>query len=410
MGARECCYYKAAWVVVSPHEILKNGYVKTSGGKIVEVGSGRIPRGSKVVRRGTGAIIPGLINAHAHLELCALKGLVPCDSGFRDWVILLLEERMKLDRQTILEFAKKGVEELRSSGCVAVGEISTLGHTRKLLAETRMPGVWFKEYLGNSNGSDSRQISSLISGNDDPKALTCSAAIHGPHTTAPDLIAEIVGAAGKRNIPVSIHLAESEDEMEFITTGKGNWADFLSFRGIRFSNWGVPARSPVRYLEKLDALRENMLAVHLLRCDQKDIEILAKNKVKVCLCPRSNQNLHKRLPDPEKFIQAGLKPCLGTDSLASCDTLSIPDEMAFVARTFESVSPADILAMGTINGAEALGISDRFGTLTPGKSAAMAYAPVEGDSPDAVLENIVHGNFSKPIEPLFADKSYDLPG
>ncbi len=410
MSARECCYYKAGWVVISPDEIVKNGYVKTSGGKIVEVGSGRVPRGSQVVRRGTGAIIPALVNAHTHLELCALKGLVPYDSGFRDWVIRLLEERMKLDRKTIREYAKKGIDELRNFGCVAVGEISTLGYTRKALAETRMPGVWFKEYLGNFNSSDSAQILSTISENMENENTRYSMAIHGPHTTAPDLIAEILRAAEKKSLPVSIHLAESEDEMEFITTGKGNWADFLSFRGIRFSNWGVPSKSPVRYLEKLGALRENMLAVHLLHCDQQDIETLRKNKVKVCLCPRSNKNLHGRLPDPEKFVKAGLKPCLGTDSLASCDTLSILDEMAFAARSCESISPADILAMGTINGAEALGFADRFGTLSPGKSAAMVYAPVEGASPGAVLENIVHGNFSKPIAPFFADKSYELPG
>jgi cytosine/adenosine deaminase-related metal-dependent hydrolase len=229
-------------------------------------------------------------------------------------------------------------------------------------------------------------------------------AIHGPHTTAPELIREILDAAGKRNLPISIHLAESDDEIEFITTGKGQWADFLSFRGIKYSHWGIPAKSPVQYLEKLGGLNENMLAVHLLQINDKDADILSKRKVKTCLCPRSNKNLHGRLPDIAGFFHAGLRPCLGTDSLASCDSLSIFDEMAFTAMHFESISPADIFGMGTINGALALGLSHRLGTLHPEKESAMVYVPVDCSCSDQVLEKIVNREFQKQVKRISGEK------
>ena len=406
MSNEECLYHRAKWVVAEPGVVSENGFVKVEGGKIVEVGTGRIPKGQKPFDYGAGAIMPGIVNAHAHLELCPLKNLVSWENGYRDWLVRLLEERMKLDRATVQKSEKKALQEMALAGVAAAGSVSTTAFDRELLQDSGLSGVWFREYIGNLNGADASQIDSLIAdieeGRNFGRSVVHSMAIHAAHTTAPELVSKVFAAARRKNLLVSMHVAESEDEVEFVTTGKGPWADFLAFRGIRFSHWEIPAKSPVIYLEKLGVLGPNMLAVHLLHIDKKDAELLAKRGVKTCLCPRSNQNLHRRIPKLDLMLEYGLVPCLGTDSLASCDSLDVFDEMAFLTRKCPSVSPADIFAMGTANGAAALGLHDRLGSLAPGKRAAMVYAPVDASSAENVLENIVNARFIGPPEKIAA--------
>ena len=144
-----------------------------------------------------------------------------------------------------------------------------------------------------------------------------------------------------------------------------------------FSSWPVPARSEVEYLDKLGLLDAQTIAVHLLNCDSSDFEIIAKRGAKPVLSPRSNINLHGKLPDLPKMLAMGLKPGLGTDSLASSDSLSVFDEMAFVAEKFPGVDPGTVFAMATINGAEAIGMEKIAGTLEPGKTGDFLYLPLE---------------------------------
>lgn len=192
-------------------------------------------------------------------------------------------------------------------------------------------------------------------------------------------------------LPFSIHLSESEAEMEFITTATGAWANFLSGRGIDFSEWGLPAASPVSYLDRIGILDDKTLVVHLLCALKKDFDLLAKRGGTVCVCPRSNKNLHGKLPDLPGMMQAGLRICLGTDSLASVSSLSLWEEMKLLAIRFPMIPPAEIWAMATVNGADALGFSDLFGKIEPGLIPAMLYVPVNASRPVAVLEKMVHG-------------------
>ena len=404
MSNEERLYHRAKWVVAEPGVVLENGFVKVEGGKVVDVGKGRVPKGQKTFDHGPGAIMPGVVNAHANLELCPLKNLVSWENGYRDWLVRLLEERMKLDRVSVQKSEKKALEEMALSGVAAVGSVSTTAFDRELLQDSGLAGIWFREYIGNLNGADASQIESLIAdieeGKNFGRSVVQSMAIHAAHTTAPELVSKVLAAARRKKLIVLTRVAESEDEVEFVTTGKGPWADFLAFRGIRFSHWEIPAKSPVMYLEKLGVLGPNMLAVHLLHINKKDAEILADRGVRTCLCPRSNHNLHRRIPKLDMMLESGLKPCLGTDSLASCDSLDVFDEMAFSAYQFPSISPAEILAMGTANGAAALGLHDRLGSLAPGKRAAMVYVPVDASSTESVLESIVNGRFIGPPEKI----------
>ncbi|OGQ93531.1 MAG: hypothetical protein A2464_00145 [Deltaproteobacteria bacterium RIFOXYC2_FULL_48_10] len=131
------------------------------------------------------------------------------------------------------------------------------------------------------------------------------------------------------------------------------------------------------------------LAVHLLQVTPKDMDILARSQVKVCVCPRSNHNLHGRLPDIERMILKGIRPALGTDSLASCDSLNIWDEMAFIAKHYPGLDPRTLFSMATHNGAKALGLEHVTGTIAQGKRADFIYRPMDPKTENEIFERMV---------------------
>ena len=203
------------------------------------------------------------------------------------------------------------------------------------------------------------------------------------------------GPAGK-NAPFSIHLAESDEEMSFLTTAQGSWKDFLLSRGIDTASWGLPVKSPVRHLHAIGILDNRTILVHVLHADQADMNIIHESGAHVCLCPRSNAALHQRLPDLDRMIRTGIRLCLGTDSLASVSSLSMLDEMAFVSKSFPMAAPERIFQMATLGGAAALGLDNRMGTLAPGKQARLAYLDIQASKSSQVVEAMV--NYSEPDE------------
>lgn len=360
--------HQARWVVVDADTVIENGHLVVEDGTLVSVGPGKGPKGVPVEDHGEAALLPPLVNAHTHLELSALKGRVTSDAGFAAWVRDLLVVRGSFTEKALFEAAKASVEEAEAAGTLLFGEISTLGLTRPLFDEKRAQGLWFQEMLGVPDPL------SMPSGSD--CASWVSLAAHAPHTTAPESIRRMKALASAAGRPFSIHLDESDAEREFITTGRGTWADFLTERGIDFSNWPLPADDPVSYLLDLGVVDETTLVVHLLQSGNRHFRRLAEKGATAICCVRSNGHLHGQVPDIEAMVAEGLKVALGTDSLASCESLSMIDEMRAVAAHAPGLAASEIFRMATENGAAALGLSHRFGRLVPGAAARCLKATV----------------------------------
>lgn len=376
--------HRAGRVLVDPWTLIENGYVAVCAGRIVGTGRWADAPDAAVEDHGPGLMMPGLVNAHTHLELSALKDRLPF-GNFEGWVRKLLAERTALGEDALVRGAQEGVGELARSGCVLAGEITTLGISAGMLEASPLSGVWFREYLGGA-------IDLAPLGPREEGGVRCALAGHAPHTTAPDVLVALKRETRRHGLPFSIHVAESEAERDFIRTGEGPWASLLKERGIDFSAWGLPAESPVRHLARLNLLDPLTLAVHMIVADGPDIETFAQTGAHLCLCPRSNENLHGRLPDLPALLKASVPLCLGTDSLASVSSLSVFDEMAFLAGRFGQVDPKQILAMATLGGAAALGTENCFGTLQEGRLARFLY--LEGDSVSGgnIIENIVNSH------------------
>ena len=381
--------HRAGWVVVDSQSILQNGFILTANGRIEDVGNGKFPQVARIVNHGPGVLLPPLVNAHTHLELCALKGQVSMDHGFTHWVQKLIILRESLSQETLIRGIEQGIQQLIDSGTLIVGDISSFGLSWDALKRSPLAGVLFKEYLGTSPPTN-------LDLDDDGQFIQCFAG-HAPHTTAPALLNALSMKNNHGQRPFSLHLAESDDETEFITTGSGKWAEFLVQREIEFQDWPLPAKSPVEYLHRLNLLKPGLLTVHLLQCTRRDFDLLAKNNVAVCICPQSNQNLHRKKPDLNGMIRAGLMICLGTDSLASCDSLSIFSEMAALSKAYQDISPESFLHMATHQGASALGLGNQYGTLSKGKQALMLYLPTAENRKEVLLERLVNSADAAPI-------------
>jgi cytosine/adenosine deaminase-related metal-dependent hydrolase len=173
--------------------------------------------------------------------------------------------------------------------------------------------------------------------------------------------------ADSRGSIFSIHTAESQQEVEFLQTGSGRFLEFLRERGAWDNSFVAPGVGSVHYLDRLGVLNEKTLCVHVVHVDPEEINILASRNAKICLCPGSNRFLGVGKAPVTEFLDHGILPALGTDSMASNPMLSIWREMKLLREDHPGLSPATVFSMATRGGAEAWGIDSDFGTMKTGK-------------------------------------------
>jgi cytosine/adenosine deaminase-related metal-dependent hydrolase len=302
--------------------------------------------------------------------------------GFLTWVRKLVEIRRNLPPDAATTAMEAAVNRLREAGVALVGEFGPHIPVAPALAAAGIAGTIWLEFLGNEQNLP--PLPPPVG------EVDFSYAGHAPHTASPSLLRHIKEGVRRLGRPFALHLAESKEEMEFLATGQGNWADFLNEMGRDFSDWGCWGRRPVELAAQLGLLDGDTLCVHCLFVTPGEIQLLARSGSHLCLCPRSNWSLHGRLPDIPAFLEAGLAPALGTDSLASTESLSMFDEMRFVAGRYPTLSSDAILAMATVNGARALGRPD-LGTISPGQTARLIYVDLEAASVTQAAERLVSG-------------------
>jgi aminodeoxyfutalosine deaminase len=339
------------------------------------------PRGA-VHDLGPGVLMPGLVNAHCHLELSHLAGLsLRGARGFVPWVESLMAQRGRTDAEGVRAATRKAIRQLESTGTVAVGDVSnTLAHL-DLLEESSLHAVVFYELLG----WDPARAEEILSGAAD--VLTISAqpelrtrvriAAHAPYSVSPALLQGIVRRGG----PASMHLAESPAETRFLAEGDGDWQAFLDRKGLGGVPFEVAGRSPVAHVDALGGVREGMVAAHCVQVDAEDCALLARRGAFVALCPRSNRNLRVGMAPVRRLLDAGVRLCLGTDSLASAETLDLMADMALLQSQFPELAPEVIVRMATLGGAQALGLPD-LGAIEAGRRADLAFVPAAASPAD----------------------------
>jgi cytosine/adenosine deaminase-related metal-dependent hydrolase len=374
--------FAASWVVPVAGPPIRDGCVAVEAGRIVWVGprSGAGAPGGPLRDLGDGVLMPGLVNAHCHLELTALRrepAAAPDRSVFVDWVSALVAARGSLAPARMREGAETGIAELLESGTVAVGDVSNdLAHV-DLMRRAGLDGVAFFELLGwDPAGAEAileRTEERLARLEPGPPEVRLAA--HAPYSVSSRLFGMLV----KRGGLAAVHLAESPEETAFLQDGTGALAAFLLER-VGPVPFEPPGSSPVQYLDSLGVLRPGLLAAHCVQVGARDQALLAERGVHVAVCPRSNRNLGVGIPPVPDMLRAGVAVCLGTDSAASAGALDLMQDVAALQREFPDLDPAVIVGMATAAGAKALGLVD-LGALAPGRRARLAFAAGASNRP-----------------------------
>jgi aminodeoxyfutalosine deaminase len=377
--------FTSSWVVPVAQPPIPNGRVAVEGEHIAWVGAPGAPGepDAPLQDLGPGVILPGLVNAHCHLELSYLQGRLSIPRPFVPWVRELLAARAGEKPNVVRAGVERGVRQILDAGTAAVGDASNeLAHL-DLLAASGLRAVVFHELIGWDPGSADAILAAARARIADLPADLASRGVgvrlaaHAPHSVSPALLGRL-RAQGDFG---GLHLAESPAESRFLRDGDDEWAGFLRERGFGTVPFRAAGVSAVQYAESLGLLRAGLLAVHCVQTDAADHAMLARRGVFVAVCPRSNRNLEVgRAPVPE-MLAAGVRVCLGTDSLASVGTLNLMDDVRTLRQQFPQLPPAVLVRMATLEGAAALGLTE-LGSVEPGKRAALAHAAADREIAD----------------------------
>jgi aminodeoxyfutalosine deaminase len=370
---------------------VEDGAIVLAGNRIRAIGRwkdfSREQKG-EVLDLGEVILMPGLVNAHCHLDYTAMAGQLAPPKRFTDWLKLILTSKSGLTYSDFAQSWLSGAKMLVRNGVTTVGDVEMV---QELLPEawtaTPLRVLSFVEMTGVKSRRPPaeilREAQELV---DSLPHGRCRAGLspHAPYSTAPELVRLVAKASRQRKLRVTMHVAESDQEFEMFTHGRGEMYDWLARSQRDMSDCG--RGTPVQLLERQGALNGNLLAVHVNYLGPGDAALLGKRKVHVVHCPRSHTYFKHRTFPLEELTQAGVSVCLGTDSLASvCNfpkravELSLFDEMRELANRRPSLTPETILRMATVKGAEALGMRGEVGELSPNAFADLIVVPQSGN-------------------------------
>jgi len=360
--------YRAAWVLPITSPPIPGGVVSIDRDVIASVGEFD---GGAVEDIGNVAILPGLVNAHTHLELSWMRGQVAPCASMPAWAASLMALRRSVSHEPPEPIAG-AIAEARASGTCLVGDVTNTFATYDPLLDSELSAALFREVLGFSVPDPDalvEQVSGQIADLTPIAWLRPSIVPHAPYSVSPALLQAIARwSAGK---PLSIHLGESAQELEFLRDGTGEWRTLLEALGVWNPSWPVPACGPVEYLDRLGMVDEHLLAVHGVQFTDTELSRLASARATIVACPRSNRWTGAGVPPIDRFYASGARVAVGTDSLASVDDLNLFAELAEIRRLAPGVPAARILESATLAGAQALGFDAELGSIEPGKRAQL---------------------------------------
>ena len=379
--------YGATYLAPVSSPPVPGGAIAVTDGRIVDVGPiDRLHReyGGEVREFPGCVILPGLVNAHSHLELTHFpswklrKGIDYSPRTYVDWVIQIIKIRRALTRMELEHSVLEGIRVSLECGTTTIGEIITERELIPLYETTPIGGRLYLEAIGQDparTGPLLDELEMTMQSFADGR-LRAGLSPHAPHTLSAPFLKELAGLAARHSLPTAVHLSESREEEAFMADSSGRIAELL----YPFAGWETYLPPPrhttsAAYLESLGLLNASTSVVHCVHVTLDDVHILKKRGVSVILCPRSNERLAVGKAPVALFKKCGVPLALGTDSLASNDSLSLWDEMRFLLNEFPTVfSPEEALEMATIGSARALHLDGETGSLEKGKRADFLVA------------------------------------
>lgn len=351
-------------------EILENGELLLADGKVQSLSRTRTQTGADTtLDLSDHLILPGFVNAHCHLALSALQGRVPYKEKFTDWVRELVPLNAGLALAERVDSLHRASGTLLRSGVTALGDY--LAEPQLLEEYVRLPfrKMIFLEVLGFKRelaDSLSEGVERVLSATRTDDLLKLGIAPHAPYTVSPLLFQKLHALSKQYDVPFSCHVAEFPEELRFLKDGGGDMCTLHQDLGSCDAAWQAPGGSPLVYLDSLEVL-EFMTAVHLNHIDG-EADLLRARTMRAVFCPGSTRWFGRKQWMPvRELLDRGVSVALGTDSLASNESLNFLRELKIAEEMLPAVSRMELLAMATRGGAEALGME--AGRIAPGRPA-----------------------------------------
>jgi cytosine/adenosine deaminase-related metal-dependent hydrolase len=383
--------YRAGWVLPVTAPPIKDGAVLVGAdGRIAAVGPQHAldaPAGAQVIELDEAALLPGLVNVHAHPELALFRGALE-DLGFRDWILRLVgAKRAALGPADYAVAARWALVEALRTGITTLAATEMSAAAFDALREAGMRGIVYREVFGPDPRQCAESLRELQGAveelrREESDRVRVGVSPHAPYTVSDELFAATARWALAEGLPVATHAAESAAEYDLVSGGGGDFAPGLRARGIATPRRG---RSTIELLDRLGVLAARPLLIHCVRVDTADIERIRDSRCAVAHCPIANAKLGHGIAPLLALRDAGIAVGLGSDSMGSNNRLDLLEEARFAAllqragHCDATLLPANqLLRLCTLEGARALRLDERIGSLEPGKQADLCAVSLSG--------------------------------
>ena len=354
--------FRAEWLLPISQPPIRDAWLRTERGRIVAFGHSRPGdlTAADEFDLGNVAVLPALVNAHTHLELSWMRGLVPAADDFPTWLRTVLELRRSAGERSgaVAAAIAEAIQEARSFGTGLVGDVSNTLATSIALAMHEMPAMVFLELIGFESSEAANILDAGLEAlREIPVAedVRHSLAPHAPYSVSPALFAQIRAVLNRDPFArTTVHLGESRAEVEFLLEGTGPFRALLEGLGKWDSTWTAPACSPVEYAERMGFLDDRVVVVHAVQFGPTELQRISARRATLVTCPRGNIRTGAGEPPIADFFEAGIRVALGTDSLASVPDLNLFAELEEMRRLAPHLPARVLLEAATINGAFAL--------------------------------------------------------
>ena len=378
----------ADWIVPVDGPPIVNGVMRGRGKLIEAIGLPReVPHSANHQTFRKAAVIPGLVNAHAHLDQTHMAGQLPPNRPFLDWLEASRAKPLAgKDQDTVVA---QGAAAALATGTTALVDVSWNHRAWLTLRGSPLRTVCMPELqdLYDPPADLDGLVKKLRGAPAADLAIRFGLFLQAPWSVSPALCKETLSLAARRNWIVGMHLAETEAERQYMLHHLGQLIEYRRRQGAKDVPDETFRGTPIAYARSVGLLDVPALLIHLSRIDDEDIHLLSQGRASVVYCPRANKFWGRGSHRYADMLAAGVNVALGTETMAANANMDMIEEMRQL-RFEGKIDVNAILRTATLNGAKALGWDDRIGTLTPGKQAdwtAVQLGPNPGNPIESML-------------------------
>lgn len=367
-------YFSADYIFPISQDPLKNGIVALKDdGEIVEVYSAETATSiTEPITRYDGAIVPGFVNSHCHLELSHMRDKLPQGKGLISFISAVISER-KVDEDLISAAMAEQDQLMFENGIVAVADISNHGLSKEIKSKSPIYYHTFIELLGFNPEQAETVFNKALNLKSEFAPLAASIAPHAPYSVSEKLLGFLRDYCERHENLCSIHNQESQAENDLFMSKTGRFLDFYKMLNLNIDFFEPQFKTSIQSLLPFLSAKQKFLLVHNTYTSRDDIQSVTDSDKNIywCFCPNANLYIENKLPDIDLFLSNNSNITLGTDSLASNDKLCILSELKTIKVHFPHIPFSQTLHWATLGGAKFLGIDNRFGSIEKGKVSGL---------------------------------------